>query len=172
MNGEKECKYKLFRAFFKHLAFRNETVGVVRDWMMFESLSVSVKPHVICLMIRFFLLEDYSGSSGRVNGISSLGNSGTLVGTNSGTVIGSTNHSSSSTASSPRTQAGYPSNNSTPHSSYNTNGTYGTMSPSHITPPSTAIFNAAASSRKSTFSIFYFPTKNSALLTATLHFYP
>ncbi|CAG7815353.1 unnamed protein product [Allacma fusca] len=83
--------------------------------------------------------EEYTGGGGgRANNGGSLVN-GIGIGTNgTGT--------SSSTGSSPRTQGGYASNTSTPHSAYNTNGNYSTMSPPQITASSAAIFNAAATS--------------------------
>ncbi len=88
-------------------------------------------------MVRFFLLEEYSGSVGG-GGMGGGGRNNGL-----GAVNG--NNNSSSTGSSPRTQ-GYASNTSTP---YNSNGNYSTMSPPHqLTPSSAAIFNAATSSRK------------------------
>ncbi|CAL8093513.1 unnamed protein product [Orchesella dallaii] len=85
--------------------------------------------------------EDYSvgGGGGRTNGAGVIGNGGL-----GSTANGTTN--SSSTGSSPRTQGGYGSNTSTPHSAYNSNGNYSTMSPPQITPSSAAIFNAAATS--------------------------
>ncbi|XP_021963610.2 transcription factor collier isoform X2 [Folsomia candida] len=93
--------------------------------------------------------EEYSTSMGGGGGGGGGGrgnnNNNNGLGNGLGAVNGTNN--SSSTGSSPRNQGGYASSNtSTPHSAYNSNGNYSTMSPPHLTPSSAAIFNAATSS--------------------------